>query len=242
MMHRRIVMAPGGAVVLVCTLALAGVPPEETAPPGPPPRRSAVAEETRARPPARAAESKSTGWLYLDAEAGAEYVGLESLRVKRDVVPGTVRHEDTGPLFGVGAGVKLLFLTLGPRFRFGHFRDWDLWTLDLDLGFRAPLGAIEPYLRLGGGYARLGRSLDGSPAPSAGVTVEGYNARLGFGLDYYVIRGVSLGASLSGELLGMHRPGVNLNSQDGLLNDAYKFDGASAGIGVTGGVGLGFHL
>ena len=60
--------------------------------------------------------------------------------------------------------------------------------------------------------------------------------------DYFATQNVSIGASLSGEVLGMHRAGVDLNSQDGLVNDLYKFDGASAGLGITGALGVGLHL
>ena len=65
-------------------------------------------------------------FLYLKAETGVEYVGLETLSVKRDIVPFSVRHDDTGVFGGASAGVKLLFLSLGPHFRMAHFRDWDL--------------------------------------------------------------------------------------------------------------------
>src|SRR6185436_11034082 len=94
---------------------------------------------------------------YLTPEVGVEYVGLESLHLTRELFPSQVHSADVGPVVGVGAGVRLLFVTLGPRFRFGHFRDWDLWTLDAEVGFKAPLGAVEPFIGLGAGYARVGR-------------------------------------------------------------------------------------
>jgi hypothetical protein len=47
---------------------------------------------------------------------------------------------------------------------------------------------------------------------------------------------------VSGDLLALHRAGVNLNSQDGLVNDYLKYDGASAGLGLAGGLALGLHF
>jgi hypothetical protein len=137
--------------------------------------------------------------------------------------------------------VKLLFLGIGPHFRLGHFRDWDLWTLNLDVEWLAPLGKIEPYLVLSGGYARLGRAFD-SPAIGRSVQVAGYDLRFSIGGDYFSSQYLSVGASLSTEVVGMHRPGVDFDSQDGLVNDFYKFDGASAGLGITGALGAGLHL
>jgi len=36
-----------------------------------------------------------------------------------------------------------LFFSLGPHFRMAHFRDWDLWTLNLDVQWLAPLGLFR---------------------------------------------------------------------------------------------------
>jgi len=191
--------------------------------------------------PQKADHEHKLDFLHLKAETGVEYVGLETLSVKRNIVPFSVRRGDTGLFGGASAGVKLLFLSLGPHFRMAHFRDWDLWTLNLNVQWLAPLGKIEPYVMLSGGYARLGHAFD-STTNNPSVRVMGYDLRLVLGGDYFVTQNVSIGASLSGEMLGMHRAGVDLNAQDGLVNDLYKFDGASAGLGITGALGVGLHL
>ncbi len=181
--------------------------------------------------------------FYLEGETGAQYVALQSLSVKRDVVPTSVRRDDVGVFVGAATGIKLVFLTLGPHFRVGHFNDWDLWTLNLDLGFHAPLGPVEPFLRLEGGYARLGRAFDAVVGNNGrSVRVQGYDLGLAAGADYFATRALTVSGSLGAQMVGMHRPGVDLNSSDGLVNDYYKFDGVSAGLGVLGGVGLGLHL
>jgi hypothetical protein len=237
-----------GRAVLIGLLAVLALPVTAPARAETPPdapasggaaRGSRAAAREEAESPSADERTHKTDFLYLEGETGPAYVGLDTFNVKRGLVPWTVRRDDVGAFVGAAAGLKLIFLSVGPHFRVGHFRDWDLWTLDLDLGWHAPLGNVEPFLRLGGGYARLGRAFD-----SSGVTVkvEGYNLRLAMGADYFVARNLSVGASISGEILGLHRPGVDLNSQDGVLNDLYKFDGASAGLGVTGAAVLGLHL
>jgi hypothetical protein len=181
--------------------------------------------------------SHLTELIYLNAEAGVEYVGLESLHLTRELVPSTSNNEDVGPVFGVGAGLRLVFLTIGPRFRYGQFRDWDLWTLNGELEFRAPLGALEPYLLFSGGFAKVGRLQNRS------VRITGYDIRIGAGFDYYFGRHFSLGASASGEVLGLARPGVNLNDSTGSLrDDLLQYDGSSVGAAVTGTALVGLHL
>ena len=121
----------------------------------------------------------------------------------------------------------------------GRFEIRDLWSLGAETALRVPLGSLEPYLMLGAGYSRLGRVQSGSVR----VHAQGYNVRLGLGADYYFNHVVSLGAGLSGELIGLTRPGVDLNRATGSVNeDVYQLDGSALGIALTGAIAVGFHL
>jgi hypothetical protein len=174
---------------------------------------------------------------YLNPEVGVEYVGLQTLHLTRELFPSRVNTSDIGPAVGVGAGVRLLFLTLGARFRFGHFRQWDLWTLNAEVGFKAPLGAIEPFIGLGAGYAKLGSLQDRE------VLVQGYDIRLTAGVDYYFNKTFSIGGAATADLLGMTRAGVDLNQRTGSLSEeVYKLDGSSVGIAIMASAVVGVHL
>jgi hypothetical protein len=224
--------APAAALLTVSSSA-AAAPRVEGA------RAASKGEEAPVAAPRE--EPKKIDLVFLEAETGAQYVGLETLSVKRDVVPTASRKQDVGAFLGAGAGVKLVFLSVGPHFRFGHFQDWDLWTLDLDLGFHAPLGAIEPLVRLGGGYARLERAFDRLQNGQY-LHAFGYHLALTLGADYFATRALTIGMRVSGDLLALQRAGVDLNAQDGLVNDYLKYDGAAAGLGITGALGLGLHF
>lgn len=188
-----------------------------------------------------AKDPKGLDLLFLETETGAAWVGLQTLHVKRDVVPTSTRSQDVGGIFGLSGGVKLLFLSIGPHARFGTFQDWDMWTFDLDVGFHAPLGLVEPYFRLGGGYARLSRAFD-KVRNGGSLHSDGYNLTLALGVDYFVAPYLTLGGKVGGELIGLHRAGVNLDSQDGLVNDYLKYDGAAVGLAMSGSLSLGLHL
>jgi hypothetical protein len=197
------------------------------------------AAETTSSEPAK--DAKGPDLLFLETETGVSYVGLQTLNVERNVIPTATRSEDVGGVFGVLGGLKLLFLSVGPHARFGRFQDWDLWTLNLDVGFHAPLGVVEPYLRLGGGYARLSRAFD-KVRNGGSLRSDGYNLSLALGADYFVTSYLTIGGRISGELIGLHRAGVNLDTQDGLVNDYLKYDGAALGVAMSGVLSLGLHL
>jgi hypothetical protein len=202
---------------------------------------STEGEATVRETPSAKEHAKGPDVLFLETETGAAYVGLQTLHVKRDVVPTSTRNEDVGGMFGVMGGVKLVFLSIGPHARFGRFRDWDLWTVDLDVGFHAPLGPVEPFLRLGGGYVRLSRAFD-KVKNGGSLHSDGYNISLALGADYFVTNYLTVGGRFSGELIGLHRSGVNLDTQEGLVNDYLKYDGAALGLALSGTLALGLHL
>ncbi|HEV8244943.1 MAG TPA: hypothetical protein VGP93_04215, partial [Polyangiaceae bacterium] len=162
---------------------------------------------------------------------GVEHLGLQTFHANNLVDAGTVSTAQTGLVYGGGLGLRLVFLTLGARFRLASFADYQLWTLNAEAGFRIPLGSIEPYFTFGGGYASLG-SLD-----TASVAVKGFDLRGGFGLDVYLTEMFSLGGNLSGDLLFLTRPEVQSST-----TAVYAKDGSSIGAGVTLTLVVGLHF
>jgi len=183
--------------------------------------------------------------IYVNAEIGIEHLGLDTLHANHLVDTGVVDTTQTGPMIGVGAGVRLLFLTIGPRFRLGMLSKYQVWTLDAEIGMHFPLGNLEPYFALSGGYAHVGAfdAKDLGGASESDVSISGYDIRLGGGVDYYVTPVFSVGASLTGDMLGLSRSAVGaakLTSAN--ADNVYKADGSSIGLAVTGAAVLGLHF
>jgi len=174
-------------------------------------------------------------FVYFGVEGGFQHIALQNIHASGDLVPSPVRTNDVGSLLGATIGIRLLFLTLGPRFRFAHFHDWDLWSLNLDAGWRIPLGNLEPYGMLSGGYSRLGRSADGVLGSGNDVSVKGFNVRLGGGVDYFITSVLSVGCLVTVELLGLSRGAVG---QTGF----YAADSSALGIGFAGSAVAGLHF
>jgi hypothetical protein len=136
-----------------------------------------------------------------------------------------------------------LVFTAGVRFRLGSFSEWQLWTLNAEGGLRIPIGSLEPYFTVGGGYASLGSFSTKAPASSK-ADVKGFNARLSAGLDYYVSNTFSVGGNLSGDVLFLSRSKVDGAAASTSGNEAavYAKDGSSIGAGATLTAVVGLHF
>lgn len=228
-----------------------------TPPPPMQPEESRGSERTEQE--LQEAEQKDSGrgleFLWLNGEVGYQILGLQTLKANNLVDAGVVKTTQQGLTYGGGVGVRLVFITLGARFRLGTFDAFQMWTLGGELGLRIPLGDLEPYFTFGGGYASMG-SFDtaniGQDFNKAGVDITGYNLRAGFGLDYYLTPAFSLGANLTGEMLALTRPGVDprqLQAGAGTgpgasasASAVYKADGSSIGAATTLTAVIGLHF
>lgn len=204
----------------------------------------------------RRAEKEDSGrgleFFWLNGEIGVNHLGLQTFKANDLVDAEILKSTQTGLMFGGGLGLRLIFLTLGARFRLGTFSDWQLWTLNLEAGFRIPIGIVEPYFTFGGGYASIG-SFDtgniGSGFNSSGVDITGFDVRGGFGVDVYLSENFSIGGNLTGDLMFLKRPRVEMPDTGALPPDeaarvqrVYANDGSSIGAGTALTFVAGLHF
>ncbi len=208
------------------------------------------------------AEPSRIEWLFIKPGLGYQRVWLRTLhaedseRLTARVIPENL----SGPAPSLGVGMKLWFVTLGVTGRVAHLSgaapergtaEVELWSLDGEVAFRAPLGALEPYVLVGGGYSTFGGMDDMVDGLGSGLDVNGANARGGLGFDYYFTRRLSLRFEGTGDILFLSRPGVPARDlatpkEIGTLDEAQErlleADGSSAGLSfaVSGGVGVHF--
>jgi hypothetical protein len=148
-------------------------------------------------------------WVWLNAEAGISYVNLQSFNTSNLGLNSTSAG---GPSFGVAAGVRLIFFTLGLRARDLSLSDiGNLWLLNLEAAFHTRFGRVDPYFGLRGGYNFVGSlssssvqvAMGGSPSD---VSIHGWNVGPMFGMDFYPAKLVSLGFDLDSQFLFITRP------------------------------------
>jgi hypothetical protein len=220
---------------------LAPPPPGSGPPPPPPPQRNPThqaLEEAEHLDSGRGLE-----FVYFEGGGGAQLAALEAFGSSGVLFPDS-ETPVLGPVVNVASGVRLLYLTIGPRFRFGHYGAWDLWTLNLDLGWRIPLGRFEPYAFIGGGFAKVAYAASVSTARgdegNLSVSASGFDIRLGGGADYYVSNVFSVGGTLGADVVRLSR-----SADDGALAappEAYTPEASTWGIAVTAGALLGLHF
>jgi Outer membrane protein beta-barrel domain len=256
--HLGLFAAAGAFLLTHGANAQLAPPPPSSAPPGSPLQSGGLAPpppNTGPTPPQpnqpngterRLQESDSSDsgrgleFFYVTPELGIAYTSLSGLHSNGDLVAPSSGSSGTGALWGVGAGARLLFATVGPHFRMTNFKDKNVWSLGLDLGWHVPLGSFEPYGALGAGYARL--SYTGSSPGGQDLTGSGFDVRLAGGFDYYVTHVFSAGANLTGELLKLSRSAIPASVATTGDADVYKRDASGLGISVSVTAVAGLHF
>lgn len=195
------------------------------------------------------AEKRDAGrglqFAYLNGEFGYQNLGLRTLSSK-GLLAESADANGQGFMFSVGAGVRVLYFTLGGRFRRGRTQDFGLWSLGAELGLRVPIGSFEPYGLLELGYAGVFSMSYSSLGLSASGNLQGMggmNTRVGGGFDYYFSDSFSMGAQMSGQLLFLKRPaseGEPLCS--GEQDCPYDESGSGTGAGMTVSAIVGLHF
>ncbi|MBI4705558.1 MAG: hypothetical protein HY744_31070 [Deltaproteobacteria bacterium] len=259
----------------------------EAPPPLPPSQTQRPPTETERKLDEAKKEDSERGltWFWIEAEGGYQYVSLETFEadVPADVPDecisspidpktgqlkpqcaevsigaGFKESSASGGFVGLGAGLRLVYFTLGPRFRVGFYPEYHLYSIGGELGVRIPIGRIEPYVNLGAGYSAIGNLSDAIYDRVGGVQVSGFDARIGAGLDLYIVPAISVGAAISWEFLVLTRPGVDPTKVSQTVEDlqsqpsadqaeqaraaALAAEGSGYGSAFSAGARLGIHF
>jgi hypothetical protein len=162
--------------------------------------------------------------FWIDTGVGWQRVGFTTVHVRRsadgdpltaDLVPDVA----SGPMAHVGVGGRIRYFTLGidgsvsflegvsSRSADGSLQ---LYSIDAQLGLRFPFARVEPYLQLAVGYSVFGGLGDAIQGLGRGLDVDGANARIALGLDYFVSPNVAIGARSTFEFFFLARRGQSV--------------------------------
>jgi hypothetical protein len=252
-------MRPAVAVVVsaavlsgFAVLATAGSAAAQDLQPPPP-----LSASSYAAPPSNASDqSQDSGlgleWVYLNADVGGAYTNMRSFSESNLALNQT---SSGGGAFGLAAGVRLLFFTLGVRARDLLLSNYNLWELDGEAAFHVRIWRIDPYIGIRGGYAFVGSLGSGAVAATSNaspdVSVHGWNLGPMIGLDVYITSLVSIGVDANAEVLFLQRPRAPLpqgvtQADVAMLpkqeQEIYNLSGSSIGFGAAGTAHLGIHF
>jgi hypothetical protein len=238
---------------------IAPPPPMNPGAPGTPgaPAPAAEADTTRKLDEA---EQKDSGrgfeLFYLDGQIGGSYINMEQFSSTTFQIE---KASAGGPMFSLGAGVRLFIFTAGVRARYNALSSFNMWQLDGELGLKVPISSLDFLIGLHGGYSFVGRLGDAAAATNPNtplatdvVSIRGFNGGLDIALDYYVSSTFSVGVGVLADFLLLKRPPVappaNFNQlpveqQNAIKSDPlYQQSGTSAGLQLAGGLRLGLHF
>jgi hypothetical protein len=152
-------------------------------------------------------------WVWLNADVGYSFADLGSLSQHS---LGIATTSSSGAEFGLGAGVRLLSLTVGLRARDLPLSVGNVVELDGEIGFHST-GNFQIFFGARGGYLfsgnlsanALGNAVGNGGTPP-NVTFHGGNLGFMLGFDYYFNHYISLGLDANPEFMFIERPPVSL--------------------------------
>jgi hypothetical protein len=190
-------------------------------------------------------------WVWINADVGFSSVNMSSFSESQ---LGLVQTSGSGPTFGVGAGVRLFFLTAGVRVRDSLLSSLgSLWEIDAEAALHMRVWHIDPYFGVRGGYAFVGSLSSSSVGTAAGVSppdvsINGFNVGPILGIDLYLSHLVSIGVEGDAEFLFLNRPKADISKLPPDVqaqvqsNPLYQASGSSVGLAAGATAHLGIHF
>lgn len=191
--------------------------------------------------------------FYLDTSLGGSYINMKAfdstnLGIKED--------SSAGPMFSLGAGFRLVVLTIGARMKYNALSAFNMWQLNLEVGFKIPISQVDILIGPHGGYSFVGSLGDANqvgntntPSVKDAVSIRGFNVGLDLAVDYYINPYFSVGGGFFTDFLYLNRPPVELPADTPAdvaaqiqADPQYQQSGTSAGFQLGGGLRLGLHL
>lgn len=214
-----------------------------SAPPPPPAEESTRRQQRLSGKKKKKNEGVGSDIFWIEPTFGYSYINLVQFN-QDNFFPSAERTKDNGYVAGVGLGFRIKILTLGGRVSFAKYPDFDLGTAVFDAGLRIPLGVVEPYFRLGIGYAWVGSANYGDPGLSE-TDIYGLAAEAGAGVDFYFNKYVAIGIGMDAAVLNLSRQDVRDGCTGGVCDPSnfnLEEDGDSVGLQVRAHGHLSLHF
>jgi hypothetical protein len=265
-MTRRIIRSIALATIAFAAVTAAWTPPARAQDLEPPPPVSTTpgttTEGTETTPATNAAEeSKDSGlgleWVWINGDVGPAYADMSSFSASSLQIK---QHSGSGVAAGMGAGVRLLFLSAGLRATNLQLSAFSLWELNAEAALHMRIWRVDAYFGARGGYLfdggfnpnAVNLAAGGSPS---NVQVHGIDVGPTLGLDVYLAHYISLGIDATAQFLFIQRPPVPIPQvppqfqgmasayeQMIMSNPLYQESGSSVGLGLLATAHLGVHF
>lgn len=181
--------------------------------------------------------------IYIEVTGGGHWLDMYAVSHSANFLPPmTVHTSDLGFGAGVAAGIRpVAFFGIGARGTLGLFPQYNFGTAAIELDLRLPTKVIEPYVRVGFGYAWVGSANYNDPSMS-GTTIYGFAVTASLGLDVYLSESFSLGAAFDFDALNLARQPPNTTTVAHFATVDLAHEGNAVGLHIGGHVALGLHF
>ncbi len=201
----------------------------------PPPAREPVqTAPPPAQPPPAPREEQGDGrsadLIWIEGLFGYSYVNLVQFS-QDNFLPSVDRYKANGWTAGVAAGLRVAILMIGARGTLASYPGFEVGTATGEVHLRLPAGSLEPYARVGFGYAWVGNANYNVPEQSE-TSVYGLVLDASAGLDVYLDKIVALGVGIDGAWLNLSRQRLDEDqcAPDCVGEVSFTSDGDAAGL------------
>lgn len=191
-----------------------------------------VRQESQRSEPREEDDGRSVDFLWIEPFFGYSYVDLVMFS-QENFLPSVERLSGGGFIGGLAAGMRMSFIMFGGRGTLASYNGFDLWTLGGEIHLRIPLGALEPYARVGFGYGWVGQANYDRPEASTS-DVYGLVVDAAAGLDIYLDKVFAIGVGMDGAFLNLSRQRIDQDgctTADCMVDEInFREDGDAAGL------------
>ncbi len=152
----------------------------------------------------------------------------------------------TGPLVGGALGFRVYWIAVGARTTFASYNTFQIGTVGGEVALRLPIPVVEPYLRVGAGYAWQGDA--NYTVTTAGVTTQpattvyGWAIDAALGVDIFLANWFTIGAGIGLDVLNMTRQSDPRMPCMGVTDFCPSRQGDAVGYQLSGFGQIGFHI
>lgn len=189
-------------------------------------------------------DGRDVDFIWFELEGGVSDVNLIAFQGGDAFgAPGSLFQEvqGTGPFVGLGVGFRVFILSIGARVTYANYQNFDIGNIGGDVTLRLPIPVVEPYVRVGAGYAWQGQANYADPAMSTS-TVYGWSFDSALGIDIYLANWFTIGAGVGLNLLNMSRQSDPTADCMGATDICPDQPGDAVGYQLRGFLQVGFRF
>ncbi|GAB4211063.1 MAG: hypothetical protein OHK0013_32430 [Sandaracinaceae bacterium] len=206
--------------------------------------------QPRTPPPAEDEDDEGDGrdvdFIWIELQGGVSNVNLIQFSNANfaDVAGGASVFNEvygTGPVLGLGVGFRVWWLAVGARTTFAIYDGFQIGTIGGEATLRFPIPVVEPWIRVGIGFAWQGDANYRMYA-SSNTTTYGWVFQPMVGLDLYLANWFTIGGGFGVDILNMSRQRDPTVMCMGITDVCPGNPGDAVGLQIKGLLTVGFRF